>query len=255
MSDDRKTPEREEVVKLFKRGLRFSEELLAENERLRLELAQSSGGETLTLLRARVKELEEERDALLKKFEHIDATKNDYQERFDDIESEHSQLANLYIAGIQLHAALDLREVLNTMTEIVLNLVGAERFYILLRSNAEEHFVPVVSEGQALEERKEIVLNEGALGERLAAAKVQVSEGEKDIPMVVVPLVAEGSVCAAIIIETMLSQKSSLSAVDHELFRLLATQGAISIKNGVLRGREGAETGISEAEIRQLLSS
>jgi len=89
----------EDFLVLFRRGLKFTEELLAENEKLRYRVAtlESTGSPDadVALLQKKVRELEEEKQRLLSSYKEVETLNRDYQARYAEIEEEHNNLANL----------------------------------------------------------------------------------------------------------------------------------------------------------------
>jgi hypothetical protein len=141
----------------FKRGVEFTEELLRENERLRYRVlrleeevsawqAQTTDPEVRRLV-DRVAELERERETLVKRFRTVEAQNRDFQERYSQIEREHSNLASLFVASHQLHSTFDLREVMQTIIEILINFVGAQVFVLYLVDEPSGELMPFVAEG------------------------------------------------------------------------------------------------------------
>ena len=65
------------------------------------------------------------------------------------MEAEHQlgRLMNLYVATFQLHATLDPTEVQATIAEIAVDLLGAERFVLLLRSEGTNECEVALSRG------------------------------------------------------------------------------------------------------------
>ena len=65
------------------------------------------------------------------------------------VEAEHQlgRLMNLYVATFQLHATLDPSEVQATIAEIAVDLLGAERFVLLLRSEGTNECEVALSRG------------------------------------------------------------------------------------------------------------
>ena len=139
--DDRSASRRaEEFMQVFKRGAEFTQDLLKENERLRYSLfrleAQLQTGsidnDETSRLRKRIEELEQQKEEILGRVRKIEEENADFANRYVEIENENNMLANLYIASYQLHSTLDFREVLQVITEIIINLIGAEEFAIML---------------------------------------------------------------------------------------------------------------------------
>jgi hypothetical protein len=157
---------REFIETFFKKGAEFAEELMRENERLRfrvVELEQRAdraaagasepegGGAPVELdadgLRRRLDQLEREREALIQRFRGVEAANQDYLSRYQEIERENNNLANLYVASHQLHSTLDLRECTQTIIEILLNFIGAKTFAIQLVDEDRGILRTLASEG------------------------------------------------------------------------------------------------------------
>lgn len=266
-------PRAEEFVNLFKRGLRFSEELLAENERLRFQLAslESKGGAApspvvgeeggsarIAALQEEVRRLEEEKQRLSTSFQAVEEKNRDYQVRYAEIEEEHNNLANLYIASYQLHASLDFREVVRVIAEIVINLIGVQRFTLFMLDESSGVLHPVFGEGQDPAQVPPAKLGEGPIGEAVAAGEPRVYAGEGQEPVAVVPLATLEGKVGAVVIDELLVQKQEITRVDHELFTLLGAHAATALLGGLLRARDAGEQPgflLDIAHIRKLLES
>lgn len=235
----------EEFLQVFKKGAEFTQELLKENERLRyrvleLEEAARASGEALCPpehheLLKRINELESEKEEILNRIKNIEEENHDFATRYVEIENENNNLANLYIASYQLHSTLDFREVLQIITEIVINLIGAEEFAIMLLDEKEEELGAVATEGLSREDIPTVKLGEGIIGEVAKSGEnyfvVDVEGYKKDLqaPMVCIPLKIKEHVIGVIVIYKLLMQKIDFVDVDYELFTLLAGHAATAI--------------------------
>ena len=235
----------EELLDLFKRGAEFSRELLKENERLRTELMQvrdrqesaARSPEQWTKLRhellARIHGLERECTSVRERLGEVEAENDRFAQRYLEIEEENNNLANLYVAGYQLHSTLDFEEVLKIITEIVINLVGAEVFAIYLLDDATGDLSAVASEGMPVEAFPACALGSGVVGRSLETGEVWFGSSERsdDLtePIVSVPLSVQGRRLGAIGIFRLLHQKSGFSPLDHELFDMLGGHAATAV--------------------------
>lgn len=261
----------EEFVSLFEKGLSFTKEILAENERLRFRIAGLEAelgtgrrqGEKLTgdamvdVLRRQVEELEMERTRLLSSFQEVETMNRDYQERYAEIEAEHNNLANLYIASYQLHSTLSFREVVQVVSEIVINLVGVARFALYIYDAKSEQLEPLACEGQELSSLSAIALTDPVIGKAASTKERYVREsGSREGPLAVVPLATVETLVGAIVIDQLLVQKSELSAVDFELFNLLGVHAATTLSSALLREQMGPNAAaVGSIELaRRLLS-
>ncbi|AJE03676.1 GAF domain-containing protein [Geobacter pickeringii] len=236
----------EEFLQMFKKGAEFSQELMKENERLRyrvFQLEEEARGigapapvlEENRLLAARIDELEREKEEILQRIRQIEAENNDFATRYVEIEEENNSLANLYIASYQLHSTLDFREVLQIVSEIIINLIGAEEFAVLLLDERTSLLSAVAAEGIALGELPPIRPGEGMIGsiartgENYFAADPANYLRDLEQPMVCIPLKIKEHVIGVIVIYRLFIQKTSFAQVDFELFTLLAGHAATAI--------------------------
>ncbi|MCC7073113.1 MAG: diguanylate phosphodiesterase [Deltaproteobacteria bacterium] len=261
------TAHREDFLVLFRRGLKFTEELLAENEKLRYRLAnleneldgaRRGGGDDSTLreLREKVRELEIEKARLLSSYTEVESANRDYQTRYAEIEEEHNNLANLYIASYQLHSTMCFKDVVQVINEIVINLVGVSSFTMYLLDVPSGVLHPIAGEGVDLAHAPRPRLGEGVIGKALAGRQRHVAESLTTAPLAVVPLATADSQVGAIVIDRLLVQKEGFTAVDNELFNLLSVHAATALLAGLLRdqvGDRGAIQAITVAHARSLL--
>jgi len=245
--DDQKRMDRaEEFVQLFSRGADFTREMLRENERLRAELAQvrdrqesaaqnpRDWGKLRQELLERIQSLELECTTVKERLDHVERENNDFAQRYVEIEEENNNLANLYVASYQLHSTLDLDEVLKIITEIAINLVGAEVFAIYLRrGDAGEELEAVASEGLDLSHFPTVRMGSGLIGNAVASSEATCwdTSGSRDLsqPIVCVPLSVHDRSIGAIVIFKLLQQKDGFSPLDHELFNMLGGHAATSL--------------------------
>jgi transcriptional regulator with GAF, ATPase, and Fis domain len=246
--DDKAVQSRaEEFLQVFKKGAEFTQELMKENERLRyriLELEESQGASGSSpvatreskLLLERIEELEKEKEDILGRIGQIEAENQDFANRYLDIEEENNNLANLYIASYQLHSTLDFKEVLQIITEIIINLIGAEEFAIMLLDEKTNEIQAVATEGLHREDIPPVKLGRGIIGEVAKSGEsyffpdeVEAYVPDMGQPMVCIPLKIKEHVIGVLVIYKLLMQKSKFAPLDYELFTLLAGQAATAI--------------------------
>ncbi len=235
----------DEFLQIFKRGEEFTKDLIKENERLRFRIAQleesadkSKNEEKIRLYEDRIKILQEEIDSLLERYKKTEEENKDFASKYIEVETENNMLANLYVASYQLHSTLDFNEVLRIVIEIIINLVGAEKFALFLMDDKTNELIPVASEGLSSDELPKIKTGEGTIGtvakegeshflKDMAAA----SAGKLDVssPIVCIPLKIKEHVIGVISIYSLFAQKNSFSNIDYELFNLLAGHAATAI--------------------------
>jgi transcriptional regulator with GAF, ATPase, and Fis domain len=202
----------EEFLQAVRRGMEFTKELLSENERLRRRLA----------------ELDEAQQNAARSPE----------DRFLEIEQENNDLANLYVASCQLHSTLDVDEVVRIIIEIMINLIGADSFAIYLLDEERQELRAVAAEGLDPSSVPACRVGEGRLGQAVASGSPRTFDAppagglrapDPERPLVCIPLRLEGEAIGAIAIFDLLQQKQSFSALDHELFDILAGHAATAI--------------------------
>jgi transcriptional regulator with GAF, ATPase, and Fis domain len=235
----------EKFLELFNKGKEFTEELLRENQRLRYRLAgfesESAGQseEELKRLRQEVQQLSEENRKMQLRFREVEEENTEFAHRYVEIEEQNNNLANLYVASYQLHSTLDFREVIQIVQEIIINLVGAESFAILLLDEKTNELKAIASEGDDTMpgvDQLSARLGEGILGQVAKTGESyyinQDTEGHAislEKPLAAVPLKIKEHVIGLIVIYKLLQQKDSFSAVDYELFSLLAAHAATAV--------------------------
>ena len=236
----------EEFLQVFKKGAEFTQELMKENERLRFrileleEYRRSIGGDAgetdeSRRLVQRIESLEREKGEILNRIRQIEQENQDFAARYVEIEQENNNLANLYIASYQLHSTLDFKEVLQIITEIIINLIGAEEFAIMLLDEKTNELQAVATEGVSREELPSVKFGNGIIGQ---VAKTGDNYFVDDVtcyktdflkPMVCIPLQIKEHVIGVLVIYKLLVQKTQFADVDYELFTLLAGHAATAI--------------------------
>lgn len=184
---------------------------------------------------ALTRELEDENRSLHERLRLAEADGRQWAARNAEIEAHHNELANLYVASFQLHATLEPHEVEAAISEIVINLIGAEVFALYACSSDESALVPVAGEGRPLERFPRASVGEGEIGGAVArgalwiAPEADASVVGSERPMVVIPLRVRGSSLGAIAIFKLLDQKPGLSELDRQLFELLSSHAAMAL--------------------------
>lgn len=154
--------------------------------------------------------------------------------RLVDSEHQSGRLMNLYVATYQLHATLDPAEVQATIAEIAINLLGAERFVLLLRRDEEEG------------EGCEIALREGTGGEgafggdtyaggdpvvdaTLSDGVLRLGPTPGSASLAAVPLRVQNAIVGALVVLKLLDHKPVLRAEDRDLLDLLSAHAASAL--------------------------
>lgn len=239
----------EAVLAIFQRGADFTRQILEENARLRQDLsnvqlrhshAAQSDDEWEKLreeLNSKIEELENANQTMMEELRSVEGENLQFAERYVEVEEENNNLANLYVASYQLHSTLDPSEVVKVILEIVINLVGAEVFAVYVNEESGDMLVPIAAEGASVADFPTLRVGDGFVGSSVASGEVELGDpsgggleptagGE---PVVSIPLHVEGEPIGAIVIYKLLQQKDGFSALDNELFTLLAGHAATAI--------------------------
>ncbi len=255
----------EELRNMFNRARAFTEELLRENERLRFrvaglerEMEQAAGkapaaeGDSVAHLTSRLRALESERDDLLARFRQVEALNRSVSARYQDIETQNSHLANLYVASYQLHATLNFGEVLDTVREILINLIGAEGFAIFWVDDRTGQLMRELSQGMGGSVPEKIRPGQGPLQDAVEGKSHYADPlpdsrvADPTRPIACIPLKIGARVIGVIAIYHLLQQKDRFEPLDFELFTLLAGHAATALFGSKLYQR--SEKKLSELQ-------
>ncbi|MEM9557657.1 MAG: GAF domain-containing protein [Acidobacteriota bacterium] len=152
------------------------------------------------------------------------------------VEAEHQlgRLMNLYVATFQLHATLDPTEVQATIAEIAVDLLGAERFALLLREDGTNDCEVVLSRG--LDDDPNRLYAEGKYrgGDPLVDAALEdgvLRMGPDEFSEVIaaVPLRVQDAIVGVLVVLKLFDHKSILRAEDRDLLDLLAAHAASAL--------------------------
>ena len=235
-----------DFLESFKKGEAFTKEVLHENERLRFkivnleeELKFSNKAESGDLLQIQLKidALQTENESLKSRYEEVEAENRDFVSRYVEVEEENNNLANLYVASYQLHSTLDFQEVVRIIIEIIINLVGADKFSILVMDDMTERLQVVASEGLDDPILKKLRFQEGIIGKVISTGESyfddssNLERADQDLnPAVCIPLKIKESVIGVLVIFSLFEQKKEkLTRVDYELFSMLAGHAATAL--------------------------
>lgn len=235
--------EREELLRSFPQGGRLAEELArdvallrdrikeleVDNARLRAKVEADSA---IRELLQRIETLEAEKRELLSRTRAAEQSSTRFNERFQQVESEFSDMANLFVASNQLHSSMSPRRVTRRIKEVMAQLVGAERYCMYLTNPVGDELVPVASEGVGGADLVPLRVDHPTVREAFRNntavfdEKADPSAGTLQAPAAVIPLSIDERVVGVITVFSTLSQKTGFTTIDLELFKLLGQQAA-----------------------------
>jgi multidrug efflux pump subunit AcrA (membrane-fusion protein) len=229
-------------LKKFSRGTQLTEDFLKEHERMQTRLqdletenaglrAKVEADQAVRELLKKIDRLESEKSELLSRFHRAEAITTEFTARVQEVESEFSNLANLFVASNQLHSSLSPRGVTRRIKEVLAQLVGAERYAMYLVNAEGEELVPIASEGVAGNDLIPVRIEGTRIGDVLkkgtaSVADIDPSQGTLHDPPAVIPLSLDDRVVGTIAIFSTLAQKNKFDTVDFELFKLLGQHAA-----------------------------
>ncbi len=237
----------EELLEMFRKGRGFTEELMAENERLRYRIVQLEK-ESLELSAMLTREVERVRlensqlaqklEFLERRFEEVEAENKDFAMRYVEIEEQNENLANLYVASYQLHSTLDPAEVVLCIKEILINMIGSEEFGLFIVDEETSELVLAGSEGIIVErlDRGRVAFGDGLEGMVALRGEPFFTDemGDSGEVCACIPLKIKERIVGVIAIYKLLAHKGTFTALDHKLLELLAGHAATALVSSKL---------------------
>lgn len=221
---------------------RLAEDALRDNASLRAQIASVDAerqllGERLSKLGEYRERQERRRSELETHLKEIEEESRHFSHEYLKVEQQNSNLANLYVASYRLHGTLDQTEIIDAIKEIIANLVGSEEVAIFERDGDRAVLSLVGAFGVDPKPLREVRIGSGPIGRTAATGQTYIapSLGGEDATTAddgltaCIPLLLEGRVTGVIAVFRLLSHKSALEAVDHEIFDLLASQAATAL--------------------------
>lgn len=234
----------------FVKGQELIRELIEENERLRSTMAAAEAGhdpgvelsptsaEMVGRLMRQVEALESEA-AEIRRIAGTVQSEAGYRERLQSLEDEHYNLAAMYVASGQFHAAHTADEVLRTVTEILLNFVGVGAFTLYAVDETRQVLFPLWREGGDVGERAELPRGtEGPLEQSLRLGRPWRAGdplGAEDGALMHLPLFSGTRLVGVIRLESFLPQKSAFADTDYGLLELISGHSGIGIEMAWIR--------------------
>ena len=167
----------------------------------------------------------------------LDARDRDREEltvRLVEAEHQLGRLMNLYVATFQLHATLDPTEVQATIAEIAVDLLGAERFALLLREDGHNECEVALSRGLEDDPSGLYSVEKYAGGDPLVDAALEdgvlrMGPDEFSEAIAAVPLRVQDAIVGVLVVLKLFDHKSILRAEDRDLLDLLAAHAASAL--------------------------
>lgn len=152
------------------------------------------------------------------------------------VEAEHQlgRLMNLYVATFQLHATLDPLEVQATIAEIAVDLLGAERFALLLREEGTTECEIALArflenDTTGLYSGSRYFGGDPLVDAALEDGVLRMGPDEYSEAISVVPLRVQDAIVGVLVVLKLFDHKSILRAEDRDLLDLLAAHAASAL--------------------------
>ncbi len=234
----------EELQEILRKSRDFTQQVMQENERLRYRIVQleqeaqeaeaGRNDQLLAALQVENERLKEKVAFLEKRFSEVQQENEDFAQKYVEVAQQNEGLANLYVASFQLHSTLDPDEVMGTVKEIIINLVGSEEFVIFVADKRTGELSPVAWEGSFAVQEGEPSPWDAEVLDRVArtgqpAFAPAGRAARPGTPLACVPLTIKKEVVGVIALFALLAQKPALAALDMEILNLLAGHAATAI--------------------------
>ncbi|UCE87350.1 MAG: GAF domain-containing protein [Deltaproteobacteria bacterium] len=241
----------DELIDGMSRGLELTKDLIRENERLRQELLElhtqqaaaarepAQWEERQVELVSRVEALQGERNRLIELLRRGEQKTRRVAGQCSEVEEEINRLANFHVASSELHASLDLREVVNVILEILINLIGADVFALYACDEEANHLERIAVQGKHVELPARVPLDDALIARSLASGETAfgpAEEGRGAAPLASVPLCMGERRIGAIVIHRLLQQKHGFTPLDRQLLELLSGHAATALFAAQLYG-------------------
>lgn len=242
------------IRQVFRKGEQFIEELLAENERLKMRVVQledelqsarqSVPPDTSAEKLQRILEsLKKEHETLRRRYEAILQDSARYKERYQSIEEENEKMANLFVASYQLHSTMDFPTATQVVIEILLNFVGAGRFGIFLADGSSPSFSPLAAHGAEPRDLPVLTTDNALVADAVSTGQPAVRDTSlgaptESEPVVCVPLRLGQEIRGLVAIFSFLQQKTEIVQLDLDLFGLLTDNAAGVLESTFVLGKK-----------------
>lgn len=229
------------ITELFENNKKFIEELIKENERLRLvneslrtdireledehKLDKPSLKERIRFLEDENTVLRQELGDIKQQFNAIEKENCDFSKRYMQVENQNNSLLNLYVATQRLHSALGFKDALEALKEIVISMIGSESFAIFLYDSRYEKLKTIASMGTNGAMADDPLTN-AIVAETVQSGDVQIQKPEtRDTSSIAacMPMKIDGQVLGVIVLYQLLYHKSEFNAIDYELFDVIGS--------------------------------
>jgi len=228
---------------------RHLREVLDDNHRLRLLVAgvrteNLTLHEQITRLREEVEGHRRQQLILHQQLVEVESSTSRFAQQSAQVEQQYSNLANLYVASYQLACTVDRDGILQSIQEIVANLIGSEEAGVYEVAEDGASLVLIASYGIDAIRHARVAIGKGTIGRTAETGELYVSpSGTPDHERITacIPLRAGDEMIGVIVVFGLLGHKPCLTELDRQIFDLLAVHAATALHCATLHAeRRGA---------------
>jgi len=186
------------------------------------------GTAALSPFRKGLEQIEQQSATLQRIAKGLDEFVRDQEGRLAELEQELNDTAMLYVASEQFHAALDPKQILKYVRELLEQLMGAEVFALYLRSGSGNSFVAVASRGVSDSELAQGPPRDGPFDSVIASGRPIIVQGRPlpsgtlSNPIAAVPIMVEERPIGALLLAKLFAHKEGWGQNDQQLLQLLS---------------------------------
>jgi regulator of replication initiation timing len=218
--------------------------LVVENARLRtdnvrLARALTAGSTDGYDVRTTLQAAQEKARVYHQQVQDLLEAQTELEGRLLELEELNSSMMSMYVSSFQLHATLDLAEVVRVIEEILVNFIGA-RTYAVLLTDDDGSFRVSAESGLDGRLASSGIRPRGVLAEVLGSQSAYVhtsSRPAREGILAAVPLLMGRNVVGALLVFSLLAQKDRFLKNDVELFSLLGGHAASAVVSARLYAR------------------
>ncbi|MDX2051152.1 MAG: GAF domain-containing protein [Polyangiaceae bacterium] len=163
---------------------------------------------------------------------------DEVNEEINRLSQQNTNYLSLYVASSQLHSTTDFANVIRSIQEIIINLIGADQFAFYLFDAERREFKRVASEGERDPADEVIPFGDNLLSRVARSETLCLDVKESDlpsgaVPIAVLPLSIGHEPIGVIVLFQLLVQKGEFDEFDLELFNLLAAHAASALASSL----------------------
>ena len=178
----------------------------------------------------------EELKAIKERLEQVEKENREFANMYVEIQEQNEALTNLYVASQRLHATFELSAVLQIITEILAEMVGAEEFGVLGLDTQKQELTVLAGEGikerlplESLRAGEGVIGDVAATGEPFYFEPKTEAQRKAQLPLATIPLQLGDQTVGVVVIYKLLGHKAGFSPIDHQILELIAAHAASAL--------------------------